>query len=90
MMLKGEFVVYLHIMNYVLSIIQILSCKLQMKNETLGKAANTVIGVIKTFEDSRNSESFSNLWEEIENFSIENCIDLQIPTRRMLLFTLYH
>jgi len=42
-----------------------------MKNETLRKAANTNTGVIKTFEDSRNSESFSNLWEEIENFSIE-------------------
>jgi len=33
-MLKGEFVVYLHIMNYVSGIIQILSCNLQMKNET--------------------------------------------------------
>jgi len=91
MIFKGEFVVYLHnIMNYVLSIIQILSCKLQMENETLGKAANTVIEVIKTFEDSRNSESFSNLWEEIENFSIENSIDLQIPARCMLLFSVYH
>lgn len=77
-------------MNYVLSIIQILICKLQIKNKTLGKTANTVIGIIKTFEDSRNSRSFSNLWEENENFSIENSIDLQIPARCMLLFSVYH
>lgn len=89
-MLKGEFVVYLHVMNYVLGIIQILSCKLQMKNETLGKVAKTIIGVIKTFEGNRNSESFSNLWEEIENCSIKNCLDFQIPSRRMLLFTMHH
>lgn len=48
MILKGEFVVYLHIINYVLNIIQIFSFKLQMKNETLGNAADTVIGVIQT------------------------------------------
>lgn len=79
MILKGEFVVYLHIMNHVLNIIQILSCKLQMKNETLGKAANTIIGVIQTFEDLRNSASFSNIWNDIENFCTIHDIELQIP-----------
>lgn len=58
---KGEFVVHLHIMHFVLNIINILSNKLQMKTATLGQAANTIEGVIQTFEKSRNAESFLEL-----------------------------
>jgi len=39
-------------MHFVLNIINILSNKLQMKTATLGQAANTIDGVIQTFEKS--------------------------------------
>jgi len=39
----------------------ILSNKLQIKTETLGHAANTIVGVIETFEDDRNSACFAEL-----------------------------
>jgi len=38
-------------MHFALGIINILSNKLQIKTETLGHAANTIVGVIETFED---------------------------------------
>lgn len=52
---KTEFVIHLHILHFTLNIIHILNNKLQTKTETLSQAANTVEGVIQTFEGSRNS-----------------------------------
>lgn len=72
---------HLHIINYVLGITNILSNKLQKTGETLGKSSNIISSVIKTFEDSRSSESFSSLWSDIVNFSNRNNIRLEIPAR---------
>lgn len=68
---KTEFVVNLHVMHFVLGIINILSNKLQIKTETLGHAATTIVGVIETFEENRNfkSKCFSDLWQLIKECS---------------------
>lgn len=76
---KTEFVVNLHVMHFALGIINILSNKLQIKTETLGHAASTIVGVIETFEDNRNSVYFSDLWKLIEGFSYKQNIKLELP-----------
>lgn len=88
-LLKGEFVVHLHIMHFVLNIINILSNKLQMKTATLGQAANTIDGVIQTFEKSRNAESFLDLWESIEEFSKKHNINLILANNKDIESSVY-
>lgn len=76
MIQNGSFIVHLHIINYVLGITHILSNKLQNANGTLGEAACLINGIINTFENSRNLDSFLDIWNEIVTFSVENNIDL--------------
>jgi len=66
---KPEFIVVVYILNEVLSIINILSNKLQGKSATLGSSCIMIKNVISTFENLRNEKSFLNLWEQIKNFS---------------------
>lgn len=53
-----------------------------MKTATLGQAANTIEGVIQTFEKSRNAESFLELWKSIEEFSKKHSINLILPNNK--------
>jgi len=76
-------------MHFVLNIINILSNKLQMKTVTLGQAANTVDGVIQTFEKSRNAESFLDLWESIEEFSKKHNINLILANNKDIESSVY-
>jgi len=69
-----------------LGIINILSNKLQIKTETLGHAASTIVGVIETFEENRNSECFSDLWQSIEEFSDKQNIKLELPYKSIVIF----
>ncbi|XP_060875689.1 uncharacterized protein LOC132948975 [Metopolophium dirhodum] len=80
MIQNGSFIVHLHIINYVLGITNILSNKLQNTNGTLGEAACLINGIINTFENSRNSDSYSDVWNAIVTFSLENNIDLEMPS----------
>ncbi|CAI6377783.1 unnamed protein product [Macrosiphum euphorbiae] len=80
---KTEFVVNLHVMHFALGIINVLSNKLQNKMETLGHAASTIVGVIGTFEENRNSECFSDLWQLIEEFSDKQNIKLELPNKNL-------
>lgn len=72
----------------VLSIINVLSNQLQNTDTTLGKSVNIINGVISIIKSLRSDESFRNLWTRIEQFSVENEIDLQIPTTG-IFFVLY-
>lgn len=47
-----------------------------MKTATLGQAANTIVGVIQTFEKHRKAESFLDLWNSIEEFSEKQNVTL--------------
>lgn len=76
--------VNLHVMHFALGIINILSNKLQIKTETLGHAASTIVGVIETFEDNRNSVYFSDLWKSIEEFSDKQNIKLELPNTSII------
>lgn len=88
---KTEFVVNLHVMHFALGIINILSNKLQIKTATLGHAANTIEGVIETFEDNRNSACFADLWQLIEEFSDKQNIKLELPnTSRVKFINLFY
>lgn len=78
--------VNLHVMHFALGIINILSNKLQIKTETLGHAANTIVGVIETFEDNRNSACFTDLWQLIEEFSDKQNIKLELPNTSRVKF----
>lgn len=77
-------------MHFVLGIINILSNKLQIKTETLGHAANTIVGVIETFEESRNSVCFSDLWLLLEGFSDKQNITLELlPNTKSIIKYIY-
>lgn len=80
---KGSFIIHLHIISYNLNIINILSNQLQNKKGTLGQSADLIQSVIKTFEDSRNSEVrlYTTLLEKIVTFSEEYDIKLEVPSR---------
>ncbi|KAL4091985.1 hypothetical protein QTP88_026579 [Uroleucon formosanum] len=78
---KGKFVVVLLIMTHVLSCINVLSNMLQDKNATLGKSAKLINSVIKSFEDSRTSESFSSMWTSIQIFAKVHGISIDVPSQ---------
>jgi len=73
------FVFHLFIFHEVLKITNILSKQLQQKNTNLSNATNTINGVIKTFEEMRNIDHFSGIWDKISNFASKNDISLDIP-----------
>ncbi|XP_050065414.1 zinc finger MYM-type protein 1-like [Aphis gossypii] len=79
MMKTPTFVFHLFIFHEVLKIINILSKQLQQKNTNLSNATNTINGVIKTFEEMRNNDHFSGIWDKISNFAYKNDISLDIP-----------
>lgn len=62
------------ILHEVLLSINILS--VQAKGTTLGKSGNLVKGVIRTLENNRSDEHFSELWAEIKIFCSENDISI--------------
>lgn len=64
------------ILHEVLLSINILSVQLQAKGTTLGKSGNLVKGVIRTLENNRSDEHFSELWSEIKIFCLENDISI--------------
>lgn len=76
---KGSFVIYLIILQDVLKVINILSNQLQKKTSTLGEAANIIYGVIKTFENYRSSNKFSEMWSKITNFAEKHNISVETP-----------
>jgi len=80
MIQNGSFIVHLHIINYVLGITNILSNKLQNTNGTLDEAACLINGIINIFENRRNSDSYSDVWNATVTFSLENNIDLEMPS----------
>ncbi|CAI6365209.1 unnamed protein product [Macrosiphum euphorbiae] len=75
---KLEFIIVLHILNEVLSIINVLSNQLQSKSATLGTSSNIIQSVISTFENQRNEDSFFKLWEQIKEFAQLNQITLEL------------
>ncbi|KAL4099003.1 hypothetical protein QTP88_023506 [Uroleucon formosanum] len=75
---KLDFIIVLHILNEVLSIIYVLSNQLQSKSATLGTSSNIIQSVISTFENQRNEDSFFKLWEQIKEFALLNQITLEL------------
>lgn len=78
-MQKGSFVIFLFIMQYVLSTINILSNMFQDKTATLSKAANLINSVIISFENARFTIGFSDLWLHIKTFCDKNDVKLIVP-----------
>ncbi|XP_060867951.1 zinc finger MYM-type protein 1-like [Metopolophium dirhodum] len=79
---KLEFIIVLHILNEVLSIINVLSNQLQSKSATLGKSSSVIQSVISTFENQRNEDGFFKLWEQIKEFAQLNQITLELSNSR--------
>ncbi|KAF0691097.1 zinc finger MYM-type protein 1-like, partial [Aphis craccivora] len=77
---KVTFTVHMFILQKVLSIINILTNKLQEKTATLGKASNLIEGIIASFGSLRTSVAFSELWGEISLFLNEHNILIEIPS----------
>lgn len=78
-MQKGTFVIFLFILQHVLSSINILSNKFQDKSATLGEAANLINSVILSFENARSTIGFSDLWLDIKTFCDKNDVKLILP-----------
>lgn len=78
-MQKGSFVIFLFILQHVLSTINILSSMFQDKTATLGKAANLINSVILSFVNARSTIDFSDLWLDIKKFCYTNNVELTIP-----------
>lgn len=55
-----------------------LSTTLQSKSATLGKAKDTINGVIKSFEQLRCEDEFYKFWKKIALMAVEFNITLQI------------
>lgn len=51
----------------------------QAKTATLGKAANLINSLILSFENSRSTIGFSDLWIEIKTFADKNGVKLDLP-----------
>lgn len=78
-MSTSSFIVNLFILKDILSTINILCQMFQEKNATLGKAAILIKGVLLTFENSRSTLAFNNLWLEIQDFAKDYNINFDIP-----------
>lgn len=87
MIKRGSFIVFLFLFEDVLSKINILSNNLQQKQATLGKAVNLVNGVIKTFENNRNNETFNGVWTEISSYAKKLGISLEIGLYNLNFYT---
>lgn len=74
---KSKFVALLFVLRDVLGVINILSTTLQSKTATIGKAEVIINSVIKSFENMRSDNKFSELWPKIVQFSETNEISLK-------------
>jgi len=52
---------------------------MQEENATLGKAVVIINSVITSFETSRTPDSFTDLWQSIQQFAVENNVTIEIP-----------
>ncbi|XP_060872929.1 zinc finger MYM-type protein 1-like isoform X1 [Metopolophium dirhodum] len=73
-----NFLIGVTLLKDVLCIINMLSTTLQSKSATLGKAKETINGVIKSFEQLRCEDEFYKFWKKIELMAEEFNITLQI------------
>jgi hypothetical protein len=78
-MRKGQFIVYLFLLHTFLTIINILTCKLQEKSSTLGNSAVIIKSIIKSLEDYKTIECFAEIWLDINTFATVNNISIENP-----------
>jgi len=83
-MRKGQFVVYLFLLHKFLTIINILTCKLQEKSSTLGNSAIIIKSIIKSLEDYKTSDCFAEIWSDINKFATVNNISIENPFQGIL------
>ncbi|KAE9522414.1 hypothetical protein AGLY_017173 [Aphis glycines] len=76
---KESFVIFLFILHYVLSSINILGNKFQDKSATLGETGNQINSVILSFENARSTIGFSDLCLNIKTFCDKNEVKLILP-----------
>ncbi|XP_060851596.1 zinc finger MYM-type protein 1-like [Rhopalosiphum padi] len=81
MIKKGHFILFLIILEDILTKINILSNLMQEKKATLGKSVNLINSIIKTFENDRCSEKFKTVWTEVIALAKEFNISLEIPAK---------
>lgn len=86
---EPKFVVHLFILYEVLSIINILSNKLQEKAATLGKAIQLVQSVVQSLTEYRTDVKFSVIWNEISDFSQKNKVSVAKPFSKLIYTNLY-
>ncbi|KAL4089356.1 hypothetical protein QTP88_024403 [Uroleucon formosanum] len=81
MIKKGHFILFLIILEDILTKINILSNLMQEKKATLGKSVNLINSIIKTFENDRCSEKFKTVWTEDIALAKEFNISLEIAAK---------
>lgn len=59
-----------------MSVINVLSNKLQSKSATLGNSSNVVQSVITTFKNMRSDSEFTEIWQTITKLANENNVEL--------------
>lgn len=57
----------------------VMSNMMQDKNATLSKSVTIINSIITSFESSRTPESFSEIWQSIQQFAVDNNITIDIP-----------
>ncbi|KAL4098360.1 hypothetical protein QTP88_022989 [Uroleucon formosanum] len=73
-----NFLIGVTLLKDIFCMINMLSTTLQSKSATLGKAKETINGVIKSFEQLRCEDEFYKFWKKIELMAEEFNITLQI------------
>lgn len=66
---EPKFLVHLFVVHEILSIINILSNKLQEKTATLGKAVQLVQSVFHSLKECKSDVKFFVIWNEKSDFS---------------------
>jgi len=84
MIKEGHFILFLIILEDILTKINILSNLMQEKKATLGKSVNLINSIIKTFENDRCSEKFKTVWTEVIALAKEFNISLEISAKGYL------
>lgn len=84
MIKKGHFILFLIILEDILTKINILSNLMQEKKATLGKSVNLINSIIKTVENDRCSEKFKTVWTEVITLAKEFNISLEISAKGYL------
>lgn len=81
--------VHLFILYEELSIINILSNKIQEKTATLGKTIQLVQSVVLSPKEYRSNVKFSVIWNEISHFSQKNKVSVTKPFSKLIFKNLY-